>query len=78
MPVVWNAAQEANCFVRQEETLRKRCPTNHADFAMEGSVRTEEYGARALSFLHRPAAAGKEIYVLEEFVAEEPFQDGME
>ena len=32
----------------------------------------------ALSFLHRPAAPGKEIYVLEEFVAEESFQDGAE
>ena len=32
----------------------------------------------ALSFLHRPAATGKDIYVLEEFVAEESFQDGAE
>ena len=32
----------------------------------------------ALSFLHRPAATGKDTYVLEEFVAEESFQDGAE
>eukprot|EP00435_Cladocopium_sp_Y103_P057834 s201_g20.t1 len=31
-----------------------------------------------LSYLHRPAAAGKDTYVLEDYVAEESFQDGAE